>query len=532
MAVKKPASPLCLPFITCLIVIISHTNGHYFTFHEATIEDIQKAFAENRLTSRKLVEFYLSQIETLNIILRSVVEVNPEALDLADEADRRRKNDLNRSSLGLLNGIPVLLKDTIATKDKLNTTAGSYALLGSVVGRDAGVVERLRAAGAIILGKASLSEWYSFRALGHVPNGWCARAGQGVNPYVASGDPCGSSSGSAISVASNMVSVSIGSETHGSILCPADHNSVVGFKPTVGLTSRAGVIPVLPPHDTVGTLSRTVSDAVYVLDAIVGYDQRDHEATKEATKFIPLGGYRQFLKLDGLNGKILGVVRKPFVDPIKNPSLSEAFESHLNILRQGGATIVDNLEIENIKTVMNPGKSGELTSMLAEFKLAINDYLKELVVSPVRSLADIIAFNEEHPDLEKIKEYGQATFIKSEKTNGIGDKEMKAAELMKNLSRDGFEKLMIENELDALVTPGTGAISVLALGGYPGITVPAGYDDKGMPFGLCFGGLKGTERKLIQAAYAFEQATLIRRPPFPRSNPLPLVENEGLFKSW
>uniref|UniRef100_A0ABL6UBB1 Amidase n=1 Tax=Cannabis sativa TaxID=3483 RepID=A0ABL6UBB1_CANSA len=271
---------------------------------------------------------------------------------------------------------------------------------------------------------------------------------------------------------------------------------------------------------------------VYVLDAIVGYDQRDHEATKEATKFIPLGGYRQFLKLDGLNGKILGVVRKPFVDPIKNPSLSEAFESHLNILRQGGATIVDNLEIENIKTVMNPGKSGELTSMLAEFKLAINDYLKELVVSPVRSLADIIAFNEEHPDLEKIKEYGQATFIKSEKTNGIGDKEMKAAELMKNLSRDGFEKLMIENELDALVTPGTGAISVLALGGYPGITVPAGYDDKGMPFGLCFGGLKGTERKLIQAAYAFEQATLIRRPPFPRSNPLPLVENEGLFKSW
>ncbi|KAF4383690.1 hypothetical protein F8388_014190 [Cannabis sativa] len=515
MAVKKPASPLCLPFITCLIVIISHTNGQDFTFHEATIEDIQKALAENRLTSRKLVEFYLSQIETLNIILRSVVEVNPEALDLADEADRRRKNDLDHSSLGLLNGIPVLLKDTIATKDKLNTTAGSYALLGSVVSRDAGVVERLRAAGAIILGKASLSEWYSFRALGHVPNGWCARAGQGVNPYVASGDPCGSSSGSAISVASNMVSVSIGSETHGSILCPADHNSVVGFKPTVGLTSRAGVIPVLPPHDTVGTLSRTVSDAVYVLDAIVGYDQRDHEATKEATKFIPLGGYKQFLKLDGLNGKILGVVRKPFVDPIKNPSLSEAFESHLNILRQGGATIVDNLEIENIKTVMNPGKSGELTSMLAEFKLAINDYLKELVVSPVRSLADIIAFNEEHPDLEKIKEYGQATFIKSEKTNGIGDKEMKAAELMKNLSRDGFEKLMIENELDALVTPGTGAISVLALGGYPGITVPAGYDDKGMPFGLCFGGLKGTERKLIQAAYAFEQATLIRRPHFP-----------------
>lgn len=180
MVVKNPASPIYLTFISLIILIISQINGQEFTFHEATIEGIQRAFAENRLTSRKLVEFYLDQIETLNPILRSVVEVNPDALDLADEADRRRRSDLDRSSLGELNGIPVLLKDTIATKDKLNTTAGSYALLGSVVPRDAGVVEKLRAAGAVILGKASLTEWYSFRALGHVPNGWCARAGQGV----------------------------------------------------------------------------------------------------------------------------------------------------------------------------------------------------------------------------------------------------------------------------------------------------------------------------------------------------------------
>ncbi|PON83430.1 Amidase [Trema orientale] len=503
--VKNQASPASLLFISLIIVIVTKINGHEFTLHEATIEGIQRAFAENRLTSRQVVEFYLNQIETLNPILRSVVEVNPDALDLADEADRRRgRDDLGRS----LNGIPVLLKDTIATKDKLNTTAGSYALLGSVVARDAGVVEKLRAAGAVIMGKASLTEWYSFRALGHVPNG------------------CGS----AISVAANMVTVSIGSETHGSILCPADHSSVVGFKPTVGLTSRAGVVPVLPPHDTIGTLSRTVSDAVYVIDTIVGYDQRDHEATKEASKFIPLGGYKQFLKLDGLKGKRLGVVRKPFVDTINKPSVLHAFESHLNTLRQKGATIVDNLEIQNVNIVLNPGKSGELVSMLAEFKLSINDYLKELVASPVRSLADIIAFNEKHPDLEKTKEYGQATFISSEKTNGIGEKEIKAAELMKNLSRDGFEKIMVANELDALVTPGTGAISVLALGGYPGITVPAGYDDEGMPFGLCFGGLKGTEPKLIEAAYAFEQATLVRRPPFSRSPKL--EDEEGLFGSW
>ena len=181
MSVKNQAFPIFLSLISFIIVIISGINGQEFTFHEATIEGIQRAFTENRLTSREVVEFYLNQIETLNPKLRSVVEVNPEALDLADEADRRRRNDLDRSSLlGELNGISVLLKDTIATKDKLNTTAGSYALLGSVVARDAGVVEKLRAAGAVILGKASLTEWYSFRALGHVPNGWCARAGQGV----------------------------------------------------------------------------------------------------------------------------------------------------------------------------------------------------------------------------------------------------------------------------------------------------------------------------------------------------------------
>lgn len=501
-----------------------------FTLHEATIEGIQRAFEDDRLTSRKLVEFYLRQIETLNPALRGVVEVNPDARDQADEADRRRRwssgSDRRR---GELEGIPVLVKETIATKDKMNTTAGSYALLGSVVPRDAGVVEKLRAAGAVILGKASLTEWYSFRAMGRVPNGWCARAGQGVNPYVASGDPCGSSSGSAISVAANMVTVSLGSETHGSILCPSDHNSVVGLKPTVGLTSRAGVIPVLPPHDTIGPISRTVSDAVYVLDSIVGLDEQD-EATKEAAKFIPLGGYKQFLKLDGLVGKRLGVVRKPFVDSINKAVVLQAFESHLNTLRQRGATVVDNLEIENVDVVLNPGRSGELTAMLAEFKIALNDYLKELVVSPVRSLADVITFNKNHPDLEKTKEYGQHTFIDSEKTNGIGEKERKATELMRNLSRDGFEKLMAENELDALVTPGTGAISVLAIGGYPGITVPAGYDDDGMPFGLCFGGLKGTEPKLIEAAYAFEQATKIRRPPFPKLSDF-IDQNEGAFGS-
>ncbi|KAK4562365.1 hypothetical protein RGQ29_005015 [Quercus rubra] len=532
MEIKNPASLLFAPLISLLIItsnLISTTDSHDFTIEEASIEEIQRAFTENRLTSRQLVDFYLDRIEELNPLLRSVVEVNPDARDQADVADRERAVNGDRSmvaALGELHGIPVLLKDTIASKDKLNTTAGSYALLGSVVARDAGVVEKLRKGGAVILGKASLTEWYSFRSLGHVPNGWCARAGQGVNPYVPSGNPCGSSSGSAISVAANMVAVSLASETHGSILCPADHNSVVGFKPTVGLTSRAGVIPILPCHDTVGTISRTVSDAVYVLDVIAGFDPQDYDATKEAAKFVPVGGYKQFLNPNGLEGKRLGVVRNPFVSSLNKSSIIEEFERHLKTIRERGATVVDNLEIANFYVIRSSKRSGELTAMLAEFKLSFNDYLKDLISSPVRSLADIIAFNQNNPDLEKTKEYGQATFIASEKTSGIGEKERQAFELMENLSRNGFEKLMMENELDALVTPGTGAIPLLAIGGHPGITVPAGYDSGGMPFGICFGGIKGTEPKLIEIAYAIEQATMIRRPPFSKSFGM---NNEVLF---
>ncbi|KAF3949663.1 hypothetical protein CMV_024495, partial [Castanea mollissima] len=333
------------------------------------------------------------------------------------------------------------------------------------------------------------------------------------NPYVESADPCGSSSGPAISVAANMVSVSLGTETDGSIICPADHNSVVGIKPTVGLTSRAGVIPISPRQDTIGPICRTVTDAVYVLDAIVGFDPRDYEATKAASVFIPPGGYIQFLNEDGLKGKILGVVREPFLDSYNGTSAIPAFEHHLNVLRQRGATIVDNLEIANIDVILNVTLSGEATALLAEFKLSLNAYLKDLLVSPVRSLADVIAFDNKFSDLEKIKEYGQAIFLASQATNGIGNNEKAALLNLKNLSRDGFEKLMRKYRLDALVTPGPDAAPVLAIGGFPGINVPAGYDNNGVPFGITFGGLKGSEPTLIEIAYGFEQATKIRKPP-------------------
>ncbi|XP_019074451.1 probable amidase At4g34880 [Vitis vinifera] len=503
-----------LILLLALLSLGSYTirgQGHGFYIKEASVDDLHTAFLQNKLTSRQLVEFYLGEIFRLSPLLHGVIEVNPDALYQADKADRERKakSPVSRS---VLHGIPILLKDNIGTKDKLNTTAGSFALLKSVVPRDAGVVMKLRKAGAIILGKASLSEWANFRSL-NAPPGWSARGGQGLNPYVLSATPCGSSSGSAISVAANLVAVSLGTETDGSILCPASFNSVVGIKPTVGLTSRAGVVPVSPRQDTIGPICRTVLDAVQVLDAIVGFDYNDAEATREASKYIPYGGYKQFLKPYGLKGKRLGIVRNPFFTTGSGAALTQAFEHHFYTLRQEGAVLVDDLEIANINVILNATSSGEATALLAEFKLSLNSYLKDLVASPVRSLADVIAFNQKFSDLEMIKEFGQDIFLAAQATNGIGDVEKKALSNLARLTRDGFEKLMIENKLDALVTPGSDVAPVLAIGGFPGISVPAGYDYKGVPFGICFGGLKGSEPKLIEIAYGFEQATKIRKPP-------------------
>ncbi|CAM8901626.1 unnamed protein product [Rhodiola kirilowii] len=497
-----------LLLVFCCFTSNSISTTH-FNIHEATIEQIHSAFAQSQLTARQLTDFYLHQIQTLNPTLRAVIEVNPEAQQQADEADQQwRCKKTRRQGLGLLHGIPVLLKDSIATKDKMNTTAGSYALLGSKVPRDAMVVEKLRRAGAVILGKASQTEWYQFRSLEKIPDGWCARSGQGVNPYVEMGNPGGSSSGSAISVAANMVAVSLGTETDGSILLPADWNSVVGIKPTVGLTSRDGVVPLSARMDTVGPICRTVSDAVHVLDAIVGYDPRDPEATAEAAKFIPKGGYIQFLNKDGLKGKRLGIVRTPFINSYINDSFAvPAFERHISTLRLRGAVVVDHLEIQNVNVILDPYKSGEAISLVSEFKPLFYKYLKDLISSPVRSLADIIAFNTNNQVLEKLEEYGQDTFLAAEMMNVSETEVSQAVDTMKGLCEEGLEKIMKENKLDAIVTLGPGVATVLAIGGFPGISVPAGHMSNGMPFGICFGGLRGSEPKLIEAAYGFEQAT-------------------------
>ncbi|KAK3412657.1 hypothetical protein EUGRSUZ_I01382, partial [Eucalyptus grandis] len=466
-----------LPFLRRTVAL-----ARALSLEEASARDLQLAFRQDKLTSRQLTKFYLYRIRRLNPLLRGVTEVNPDALRQADRADRERKAKPH-GLLPVLHGIPILLKDNIATKDKMNTTAGSFALLGSVVPRDAGVVARLRSAGTVLLGKASLSEWAHYRfSGGH--SGWCARSGQGKNPYNLSADPWGSSSGSAISVAANMGAVSLGTETDGSILGP----------------------PVL----TQWPICRTVADAVNVLDVIVGFDPYDAEATREASKYIPRGGYNQFLKADGLRGKRLGIVRKLYYSR-SGSQVAKAFESHLNTLRKQGAVLLDHLELANIDEIFYD--SGEDAAMSAEFKLALNTYLQDLVISPVRSLADVIEFNNKHKHVEKIDQYGQNLFLTAQATNGINKAVKSAWRNMDRLSRDGFEKLMRQNKLDAFVTPLNLGSRVLAIGGFPGISVPAGYDEKGVPFRICFGGLRGSEPALIEIAYGFEQATKIGRPP-------------------
>ncbi|KAF3434622.1 hypothetical protein FNV43_RR21707 [Rhamnella rubrinervis] len=514
MATKLPLNHASL-YSTLLLILLtlseSQTILKKFSIKEATLHDLQLAFKQKQLTYRQLVEFYLQEISRLNPNLNAVIEVNPDALYQADKADYERMAKGAPASLSVLHGITVLLKDKIGTKDMLNTTAGSFALLGSVVPRDSRVVAKLRNASAIILGKASLNEWASFRSF-NAPAGWRAIGGQGKNPYVLSATPCGSSSGSAISVAANLVAVSLGTETDGSILCPASFNSVVGIKPAVGLTSRGGVIPVTPRQDTIGPICRAVSDAVYALDAIVGFDYKD-QATKEASKYIPRGGYKQFLKTYGLIGKRLGIVRNPLFTTGSGSLQIQAFESHFQTLRNKGAVFINNLEIAHIDIILNFTLSGEAIPSVAEFKLALNSDLKDLVVSPVRALADVIAFNRTFSDLEMIEEFPEDIFLAAEATNGIGDNEKAALLNLSRLSRDGFEKLLWEKKLDALVTPGFDVASVLAIGGFPGINVPAGYDKKGVPFGITFSGLKGSEPKLIEIAYGFEQATKVRKPP-------------------
>jgi amidase len=491
-----------------------------FEWTEATVADLQAAMAKGRLTSASLTRAYLARMEDLDRRgpeLRSVIEVNPDAETLARSLDRQRKAGVIH---GPLHGIPVLLKDNIATCDRMNTTAGSLALLGCVAAQDASVASSLRKAGAVILGKANLSEWANFRST-RSSSGWSARGGQTRNPYVLDRNPSGSSSGSAVAVAANLCSLAVGTETDGSILSPSSLCGIVGIKPTVGLVSRRGIIPIAHSQDTAGPMARTVRDAAILLGALAGEDPAD-AATQSCRDKVP-ADYTVFLDSHGLAGARIGVARRLFQP---DSPAARVLETAINRIRNLDAVLVDPCD----DPPLNRFGEAEMTVMLYEFKADLNAYLASLGPrAPVRSLAELIEFNERNKDRE-MPHFGQELFIQAQAKGPLTDGAyLEALGQCRRLARqEGIDGLMDRHQLDALVAPSGGpagktdflygdrdvggSSSPAAVAGYPSITVPAG-QVFGLPVGLSFFGRAYSEPILLKLAYAFEQAVPIRRPP-------------------
>lgn len=492
-----------------------------FELEEATIATLQEGMKSGHYTARAITEAYLTRIQELNHKgpeLRAVIETNPEALSIAAALDAERKA---KGPRGPLHGIPVLLKDNVGTHDRNTTTAGSLALEGSIPPRDAFLAARLRAAGAVLLGKANLSEWANFRST-HSSSGWSSRGGQCRNPYALDRCPSGSSSGSAVAAAANLAAVTVGSETDGSIISPSTHCGVVGIKPTLGLISRAGVIPIAHNQDTAGPICRTVADAATLLGAMTGVDERD-EATK-ASRGKALTDYTKFLDPAGLKGAKLGIFHPRSLED--HPHTDRVLAESLAVLKSGGATIVDPVKLATA------GKFGddELEVLLFEFKTDLDRYLADLgAAAPVHSLKEAIDFNAKNR--ERVMPYfGQELFEQAQGKGPLTDaKYKKALENCQRMSRkEGLDAIFAEHKLDALVAisggpawlidlvngdSGTGGSSQFAaVSGYPSITVPAGYA-LGLPIGISFIGPAWSEPALIKLAFAFEQATKVRKVP-------------------
>jgi amidase len=489
---------------------------------EATVPELQAAMKRGRLTSKKLVQSCLNRIARIDRAgprLRSIIEVNPDALEIARQLDDERKG---KGPRGPLHGIPVVLKESIATTDKMETTAGSLALLGSRPRKEAFVAQKLREAGAVIIGKSNLSEWANFRSSSS-SSGWSGRGGQVRNPYVLDRSPSGSSSGSAVAVSANLVSVAVGTETDGSILSPSSSNGVVGIKTTLGLVSRAGLVPISHSQDTIGPIARTVTDAAILLGAIVGVDKDDASTRASAGKYRR--DYTKFLDKDGLRGARIGVAREVYFGySAKSDAIAEAA---IKRMRRLGAKIIDPANIPTAKQMST--SEDELTVLLYEFKADLNRYLSGLASSRVRSMKDVIAFNKAHGNKE-MKYFGQEWFLRAQKTTSLKDKKyLKALRNNRRLSRQrGIDFVMDKYKLDALVAPTSspswvidlidgdhglgGSSQPTALAGYPAITVPAGYSF-GLPVGITFMGRAFSEPTLIKLAYAFEQATRHRVKP-------------------
>jgi len=491
-----------------------------FELDEATVAQLQPAMQAGKVSAVSLAKKYLARIEELDRrgpALRAVIELNPDAIAIARVLDRERKL---KGPRGPLHGIPVLIKDNVDTRDRMATSAGSLALAESTPPRDAFIAQKLREAGAVILGKANLSEWANFRS-SRSTSGWSGRGGLTRNPYVLDRNPSGSSSGSAVAVAANLCVLAVGTETDGSILSPASFNGIVGLKPTVGLVSRAGLIPIAQSQDTAGPMARTVADAAVLLGCLAGEDPRDPATAENAGKSH--GDYTRFLDPDGLRGARVGVVRKFFG---AHGGADQLMETALAEMKRLGAIIIDPAELAS------PAHLGdaEFTVMLYEFKTGLNDYLAGLGPgAPVRSLKDIIEFNERHKDRE-MPYFGQDIFLKAQAKGPLTEPAYREAlELCRRGSRaEGIDAVMDKERLDALVAPTTGpahvtdlvygdrdtggSTSPAAVAGYPSITVPAGFV-RGLPVGISFFGRAYSEPVLLKLAYAFEQATKARQPP-------------------
>ena len=492
-----------------------------FELDELTVADLQERMASGRDTAKSLAEKYLARIEQLDArgpALHSVIEINPEALAIAEALDGERAKSGPR---GPLHGIPVLIKDNIGTADRMTTTAGSLALEGSIPAKDSFVAARLREAGAVILGKTNLSEWANFRS-SHSSSGWSGRGGQAKNPYALDRNPSGSSSGTGVAVAANLVAVGIGTETDGSITSPAASCGLVGLKPTVGLVSRSGVVPIAHSQDTAGPMARTVSDASVLLGAIAGPDADD-----AVTKDAPAGGridYTKFLDAAGLKGARIGIPRKGFFGYSHHADRVAA--EAIAIMERLGAVIVDPVELPDAEEL---GKA-EYEVLLYEFKADLDAYLASLGPSaPVKSLRDAIDFNERNRDRE-MPYFEQEIFIEAQAKGPLAEQAyLDALATCRRISRtEGIDAVMDKHALDALVAPTSGPPSLTdlvngesgsggattfpAVAGYPHITVPGGFVF-GLPVGVSFFGRAWSEPVLLKLAYAFEQATRHRRPP-------------------
>jgi len=491
-----------------------------FELNEITIGDLQKQLAEGRYTSKAVTELYLRRIDAIDRAgphLRSVIEVNPDAMAIADALDKERKAGKVRSPL---HGVPVLLKDVVDTADRMRTTSGSLALAGSHAPRDAFIVERLREAGAILLGKTNLSEWSNARS-SRATSGWSARGGLTKNPYVLDRTACGSSSGTGVAIAANLATLGVGAETDGSIACPSSANCLVGIKPTIGLWSRSGLIPVSYSFDTPGPMARTVTDAAILLGLLTGVDVRD--IATDASEGNALRDYTPALDPAALKGARIGVLTRGVTE---NSPLADFFVEQLRAMESAGAVLVSEFDLPSIEEMRVP----KAVVLLCELKDAMREYLRSRgPTEPHKELADLIRFNAEHVK-EEMEWFGQEFFETAVTTNGRETPDYRPAlARCRTLARTmGLDRVLGEQQLDAVVSlaanppfasdllngdhPIVLNSSPAAVAGYPRITVPAGFVRE-LPVGLSFMGAPWSESRLIGLAYAFEQTVKARRQP-------------------